>query len=133
MPLVGDSFMNPEIHNRAGSCLGPAYVYLAREQNDELENGWKRRFRLAASMEYTGGSIIIHEQVIAHDMDPRDPGRPPRLFRTSDADRAIRLNNGGMRSEGIPLFERTIRAHGSTQLPLGTSSRSDSQQRSSSR
>lgn len=119
MPMVGDRLLNPEVRTPDGRCLGPATVHLQREHVVGIANGWERVFRLAASMEYRGGSIIVHEQVTAEDRDPRDPGRPPRLFRTTDADRVIRLERGGMRSTGIPLFERTIRAHGSTQLPIG--------------
>lgn len=126
MPMVGDRLLSPEIRSADGRCLGPAAVHLQREHVTQLANGWERVFRLAASMEYRGGSIIVHEQVTAEDRDPRDPGRPPRAFRTTDADRIIQLERrGGMRSNGIPLFERTIRAQGSTQLPVaeGTESR----------
>ena len=123
LPVVGDQLMSPELRTREGQCLGPAQIYLSREQTVALENGWERTFQLAASMEYRGGAIIVHEQVVAEDRDPRDPGRPARLFRTTDADRVVHLRRGGMRSEGIPLFERAIRADGSTQLPVGESDR----------
>lgn len=123
LPLVGDQLMTPEIRDDEGNCLGPAQVYLSRELTVGLENGWERTFRLAASMEYRGGGIVIHEQVIAEDQDPRDPGRPARLFRTTDSDRVVRLRRGGLRSSGIPLFDRTIRAHGSLQLPVAESNR----------
>jgi hypothetical protein len=121
LPVVGDEVRNPEVRNREGRCLGPALVHLSREHRAGLANGWERVFRLAASMEYRGGSIIVHEQVTAEDRDPRDPGRPARPFRTTDGDRVIQLERGGMRSEGIPLFDRTIRARGSTQLPVAES------------
>jgi hypothetical protein len=118
MPVVGDRIMNPELRTRDNECLGPAQVYLARERTVALENGWERTFELAASMEYRAGAVIVHEQVTATDRDPRDPGRPGRLFRTSSDDRVIFLRRGGMRSEGLPLFERALRADGSTQLPI---------------
>lgn len=119
MPVVGDQIMQPELRDREGHCIGPAQVWLQREGTRALENGWERTFKLAASMEYRGGAVIIHEQVTAEDSDPRDPGRPARLFRTSDADRVIYLRErGGMRTDGLPLFERAIRADGSTQLPI---------------
>lgn len=122
LPLVGDQLMSPEVRNQAGHCLGPAQVYLARETTVGLQNGWERTFRLAASMEYRAGAVVVHEQITAEDSDPRDPGRPARLFRTTDADRVMHMRRGGMRSEGIPLFERAVRAHGSTQLPIAESS-----------
>jgi hypothetical protein len=118
LPQVGDQLLNPEVRTPEGECLGPAAIHLSREYVVGIANGWERVFRLAASTEFTGGSVVIHEQVTAHDRDPRDPGRPPRLFRTTDADRVILLERGGMQSRGIPLFDRTIRAHGSTQLPI---------------
>lgn len=119
MPMVGDRLLNPEIRSPDGRCLGPAAVQLQREYVTPIANGWERVFRLAASMEYRGGSIIVHEQVTAEDRDPRDPGRPARPFRTSDADRIIRLERGGgLLSNGLPLFERAIRAQGSTHLPI---------------
>lgn len=123
MPMVGDRLLSPEVRTPDGECLGPAAVHLQREHVASIANGWERVFRLAASLEYRGGSIIVHEQVTAEDRDPRDPGRPARAFRTTDADRVIFLGRrGGMRSRGIPLFERTIRAHGSTQLPIAEGS-----------
>lgn len=118
LPMVGDRLLSPEVRTPDGHCLGPAVVHLSREHVVGIANGWERVFRLAASMEYRGGTVIVHEQVTAEDRDPRDPGRPPRSFRTTDADRVIHLERGGMRSRGIPLFERTIRAQGSTQLPV---------------
>ena len=123
LPLVGDQLMTPEVRTPEGECLGPAQVYLSREATVGLENGWERTFRLAASMEYRAGAIIIHEQVTAADKDPRDEGRPPRAFRTTDSDRVILLHRGAMASRGVPLFERTLRAHGSTQLPIAESNR----------
>ena len=123
MPVVGDRIMNPEIRTRDGErCLSPAQVYLSREETVGLENGWERTFRLAASMEFRAGAVILHEQVTIEDSDPRDPGRPARLFRTTDADRIIYVRRGGARtSNGISLFERALRAHGSTQLPIAES------------
>ncbi len=128
LPVVGDQLMTPEIRNHDGTrCLGPNQVWLSREQTVALENGWERTFRLAASMEFRGGSIIVHEQVVAEDSDPRDPGRPARLFRTTDSDRVVMMRRGGMRSSGLPLFERALRAHGSTQLPIAESDRDQEQ------
>lgn len=118
LAVVGDQLVNPEVRTPEGECLGPAAIHLSRERVIGIANGWERVFRLAASTELRGGSVIIHEQVTVTDRDPRDPGRPARLFRTTDADRVLQLERGGVRSRGIPLFERTIQAHGSTQLPL---------------
>ena len=127
MPVVGDRIMSPEVRSREGQCLGPAQVYLSREEKVALENGWERTFQLAASMEYRAGAVIIHEQVTATDADPRDPGRPGRLFRTTDGDRVIYLRRGGMQSAGSPLFERAVRADGSTQLPIAEAERNEEQ------
>ena len=119
MPMVGDRLLSPEVRTQDGQCLGPSAVHLQREHVAAIANGWERVFRLAASMEYVAGTVVVHEQVTVEDRDPRDPDRPARAFRTTDADRVIYLERGGgMRSRGIPLFERTIRAHGSTQLPI---------------
>lgn len=132
LPVVGDDLASPEVRTEEGQCLGPAQVYLAREEKVALQNGWERTFRLAASMEYRGGAVIVHEQVTVEDSDPRDPGRPPRMFRTSDGDRVLYLRRGGIRSRGIPLFERSVRANGSTQLPIAEA-RGDGEQSGSSR
>ncbi len=120
LPMVGDRLLSPEVRSDDGDCLGPALVDLQREATMPIANGWERVFRLAASMEYLGSSIVIHEQVTAEDRDPRDPGQPARPFRTTDSDRIIVVDRGGMRSNGIPLFERTLRAQGSTQLPIAS-------------
>lgn len=127
LPMVGDRLLSPEVRTPDGHCLGPSVVHLSREHVVGIANGWERVFRLAASMEYRGGTVIVHEQVTAEDRDPRDPGRPSRSFRTTDADRVIYLDRGGMRSRGIPLFERTIRAAGSTQLPVAQAPNNEEQ------
>ncbi|MBZ0117133.1 MAG: hypothetical protein K8H88_09075, partial [Sandaracinaceae bacterium] len=119
LPRVGDRFLSPEVRDQEGHCIGPALIHTSRERVIGLENGWQRRFKLVASLEYQGSAIVVHEQVMAEDFDPRDPGRPPLPFRTSDSDRVIFLTaRGGMRSVGTPLFERATRAQGSIQLPL---------------
>jgi hypothetical protein len=121
MPVVGDRLLSPEVRDHANHCVGPAHVDLEREYRVGLANGWERVFHLAASVEYQGPVIIVHEQVTAQDRDPRDPGRPPRPFRTTDADRMIFLRpRGEMRARGTPLFQRAIRAHGSAQLPIAS-------------
>lgn len=133
LPVIGDRLDNAEVRTEGGRCLGPAQVYLSRETTVALENGWERTFRLAASMEYRGGAVIVHEQVVVEDADPRDPGRPARLFRTSDADRVLYIGRDGIRSTGIPLFERTVLAHGSVQLPVAESQGAGAQSGSRSR
>ena len=133
MPMVGDRLLSPEVRTQDGQCLGPAAVHLQREHVAAIANGWERVFRLAASMEYVAGTVVVHEQVTVEDRDPRDPGRPARAFRTTDADRVIYLERrGGMRSRGIPLFERTVRAHGSTQLPIAEGAENQGQSGSGS-
>jgi len=119
LPVVGDTLMSPEVRSTDGNrCMGSNQVWLSREETVGLENGWQRTFRLAASMEFRGGAVVVHEQVVASDSDPRDPGRPARTFRTTDSDRVLLLRRGGMRSSALPLFERALRADGSTQLPI---------------
>ena len=127
MPVVGDRIMTPELRSREGQCLGPAQVYLSRKETVALENGWERTFELAASMEYRAGAVLIHEQVTATDRDPRDPGRPGRLFRTTDGDRVVYMRRGGMQSAGTPLFDRALRADGSTQLPIAEAEENEEQ------
>lgn len=144
LPVVGNEILNPEVMGprrprtaqeaqaireraRRGdqptrddwSCIGPSLIYTEREAVIGLENGWERVFTLHASMEYdTSGAIIIHEQVVMVDRDPRDPGRPPLNFRTTDHDRYYFVHRGAIRSRGTPLLERAIRAHGSIQHPI---------------
>lgn len=119
LPVVGDRLLTSQVRSsRENECLGPAQVWLARRHTVALQNGWERTFELAASMEYRAGAVIVHEQVTATDRDPRDPGRPGRRFRTSSDDQVIFIRRGGLESEGVPLFERAIRAGGSTQLPI---------------
>jgi hypothetical protein len=126
MPLVGDRLLTPEVRTSEGRCLGPNAIELARREIVPLESGWVREFRLAASLEFQGGTIVVHEQVTAEDSDLEDPGRPPRPFRTTDADRYYRLRRGSLQSDGgVPLFERTVRAAGSVQLPVAESERPD--------
>lgn len=113
----GDHLVPPTINDEE-RCLGPARFYLDREHRVHLANQWFRIFRLAASIEYRGSTIVVHEQVQVEDADPGNPDRPPRLFRTSEADRLIHVGRRDLRSRDTSLLERAIRANGSLQLPI---------------
>jgi len=79
------------------------------------------------------GTDLVIRPPLGWAQDPRDPGRPARHFRTTDADRVLFFDRGGIRSRGLPLFERTVLAHGSTQLPIAESERDGPLSRSRSR
>ncbi|MGF1468706.1 MAG: hypothetical protein ACFCGT_21480 [Sandaracinaceae bacterium] len=117
LPLVDGRLDAAPLRAADGSCLGPARIDIARERSVELASGWRRRFRLAASVEVRRGQVIITERVTAEDFDPEDPGRPPRRVRTSEDERVLTIEpGGGLRSSARPLLERVMQARGSTRV-----------------
>jgi hypothetical protein len=112
MPYRGGRFAPDWLVGESGACLSPAWIDLAREESIRLENGWRRRFALSASLVFEPAILTIQEQVVVHDIDPRQPQNPPRLFRRAQADRAIRAVDGRLVASGTPLWAKMLNAAG---------------------
>jgi hypothetical protein len=84
---TGDRFAQAELHDINGHCLGPAIMTFADRTKVTISGGWEREFVLATSFEIAdAGNLLLHEQVVVTDRDPRQADVPPRPYRTADTD-----------------------------------------------
>jgi hypothetical protein len=112
----GDRFVQAELHHIAGRCLGRAQMRYSERTEVPIQGGWQRRFDLAASYEFGGARMVLHQQVVAVDFDPRQPEVPPRPFRRAEADNHWFLFQGRFVTPNISLWERMLLRHGSLQV-----------------
>ncbi|MEZ4329817.1 MAG: hypothetical protein R3B40_31590 [Polyangiales bacterium] len=114
----GDRFeaTSLRLDDRDLTCAGPAMVDISRTTAVPLPNGWQRTFRLSASVEYRGGDVLVHEQVVVHDNDPNLPGVPPTPFRVIDSDRTLAWRDGYLVTSLRPLWDRSLEELGSVAL-----------------
>ena len=117
LPVTSDHFRAGAINNEEGRCLSPASFEPTKTTTITLDNGWARKFVLAASYEEKGEGIVIHEQVTISDSDPRHAEVPPRPFRMVDGDRHLRISGDSLVSDSLPLWDRALREHGATTIP----------------
>jgi len=110
MPLLGGRFQPTRLETEAGACAGPAWFRLAREESERLPNGWRRRYRLDGALASSPEGIDVREAVVVHDLDPRQPNAPPRLFRSADASLRVRLQDGRLVTSGGSLWTRMMEA-----------------------
>lgn len=110
MPLFGDRFQPAAVTAPGGGCVGPAWFDLGREESERLASGWRRRTRLDGSLAFGPQGIAVQEQVVIHDVDPRNPSAPPRLFRRADAERLVRFEAQRLVCEEPPLWARVTAA-----------------------
>jgi hypothetical protein len=81
-----DDHFNPvELHHINGGCLGPAQMVFSDQEEVTLPGGWQRNFTLNTSFEIEDrGYLVLHEQVVAIDSDPRREDIPSRPFREAN-------------------------------------------------
>jgi hypothetical protein len=90
LPLRGDRFSPEPLFSEAGACASPAWFDLDRRESATLDTGWTRRNTLAASLVFGPQGLRVEEQLVVHDLDPKDRQARPRLFRKADGERMVR-------------------------------------------
>lgn len=110
LPRRGDRFLVEPITGPSGACLGPAVFFLNRLRSLKLDNGWSRRYELRTALRFTPDGLVADEQLAVNDVDPRQPTVPPRLFRRAQAERAVRVDAGGLKAEDPSLWHRVAQA-----------------------
>jgi hypothetical protein len=112
VPLVGNTFLEKPLLDQKGGCLGAPIFNMFRELTVTLDSGIERKFEMARSINYTDGNVVVGEQVLIKDSDPRQPDLPAKVFRKANVDRELTvLDNGIKTSEG--LWEKMVAEHGS--------------------
>lgn len=104
--IEADRLRPTTVTNQAGGCLGAGWFHLGREETERLATGMTRRYRLDATLAFTPGGLTRSEQVVIHDLDPRAPAAPPRLFRRAAADDLLPLQGDRFVSTSTSLWSR---------------------------
>jgi hypothetical protein len=92
LPLRESRFFAEAVSNSGdGACLGPAWFPLSREEVLELPNGLHRKVEYTSTLSVKPEGIVIDEQVVMHNLDPREPSMPPLLYRRAQAQRVLEV------------------------------------------
>jgi hypothetical protein len=110
MPFKGQRFVAEPVFSEAGACVSPAWFDLSREERESLESGWKRRYQLTATLLFEPAGIKVDEQLVVHDLDPRQPQAPPRIYRRAQEERTVRLVDGKLVVTGRSLWNKVMAA-----------------------
>ena len=110
MPFKGQRFVAEPTFSEAGACVSPAWFDLSREEKESLESGWKRRYQLTATLVFEPGGIRVDEQLVVHDLDPRQPQAPPRIYRRAQGERTVKLVDGKLVVTGQSLWNKVVAA-----------------------
>jgi hypothetical protein len=107
MPLRGDRFSPEPLFSEAGACVSPAWFDLDRRESATLDSGWTRRNTLAASLVFGPQGLRVEEQLVVHDLDPRDKQARPRLFRKADGERTVKPVEARLVTTGRSVWSAT--------------------------
>lgn len=110
MPLEGDWYVAAPVVSSEGACLSPALLDLGREELFALPSGWRRRFRLDATLSFLPQGVRVREAVVVSDLDPRHPGAPVRPYRRAEADGEVRYERRRFVAGGASLWSRMLEA-----------------------
>lgn len=122
LPLrQGRFFAEAVARDRDGSCLGPAWFPLSREELLTLPNGWHRRVEFTSTLAVKPEGIVLDEQVVMYNLDPQQPSTPPLLYRRAQAQRVLEVKDsrlvGTSPSLWVRLMEPELRAGAQLVVP----------------
>lgn len=113
----GDDYSQVELYHITGRCLGRATMRYSDRESVVLPGGWRRDFSLAATFEFAGARLVIHQQVLAEDVDPRQPEIPPRPYRAAEADMYWFPFQSRFVTPNEPLWQRMLLENASLEVP----------------
>jgi hypothetical protein len=110
MPLSGERYVAASVASTTGACASPAFFDLGREETFSLPSGWKRRYRLDATLAFLPGGLRVREEIVVSDFDPRHPNAPVRPYRRADADTDVRYEKGRFVAGAPSLWSKMMEA-----------------------
>lgn len=110
MPLDRERYVAASVVSGQGECVSPALFDLGREEDVSLPTGWKRRYRLDATLGFSPAGVRVREAVVVSDFDPRHPATPARPYRRAEADLDLRFENGRFVAGTPSLWARMAEA-----------------------
>jgi hypothetical protein len=91
-----------------GSCLGPAWFPLSREEVLVLPNGLHRKVEFTSTLSVKPEGVVLDEQVVMHNLDPRQPSMPPLLYRRAQAQRVLAVKDVRLEGTDPSLWVRLM-------------------------
>lgn len=127
LPLrQGRFFAEAVSSSEDGSCLGPAWFPLSREETLTLPNGLQRKVEFTSTLAVKPEGIVIDEQVVMHNLDPHEPSLPPLLYRRAQAQRVLAVKDarlvGTIPSLWVKLMEPELLAGAKLWMPASSPS-----------
>jgi hypothetical protein len=110
MPLERDRYVAAAVASEQGACVSPALFDLGREESLSLPSGWRRRYRLDATLAFLPTSLRVKEAVVVSDFDPRHPNTPARPYRRAEAESELRWEKGRFVTGSTSLWEKMMEA-----------------------
>ena len=109
-PLERDRYVAASVASEEGTCVSPAIFDLGREESIPLPSGWKRRYRLDATLAFLPGGLRARETVVVSDYDPRHPNTPARPYRRAEAETDLRYEKGRFVTGSTSLWAKMMEA-----------------------
>ncbi|WP_224247239.1 hypothetical protein [Hyalangium gracile] len=76
-----------------GSCMGPAWFPLSREQVFVMPNGLHHKIEFTSTLSVKPEGIVLNEQVAIFIRDPNQPSIPPQSYRRAQAQRVLSVRD----------------------------------------
>jgi hypothetical protein len=108
LPLRQGRFFAEAVVSNEGACLGPTWFPLSREETLVQPNGLHRKVEFTSALTVKPEGIVLDEQVIMHDLDPRQPSGPKMLFRRAQAQRVLAVKDSRLVGTEPSLWVRML-------------------------
>jgi hypothetical protein len=108
LPLRQGRFFSEAVVDNEGACLGPAWFPLSREEVLVQPNGLHRKVEFTSALAVKPAGVVLDEQVVMHDLDPRQPSMPPMLYRRAQAQRVLSVKEARLVGTEPSLWVRLL-------------------------
>jgi hypothetical protein len=108
LPLRQGRFFAEAVVDSEGTCLGPAWFPLSRQEVLVQPNGLHRKVEFTSALAVKPEGIVLDEQVVMHDLDPRQPSMPPMLYRRAQAQRVLAVKEARLVGTEPSLWVRML-------------------------
>lgn len=108
LPLRQGRFFAEAVVNSDGECLGPTWFPLSRQEVLVQPNGLHRKVEFTSALAVKAEGIVLDEQVVMHDLDPRQPAMPALLFRRAQAQRVLAVKESRLVGTEPSLWVRML-------------------------
>ena len=95
VPLAEQRFVSAPLIE-AGEDAGPARFLLADAREEPMKDGWVRRYELQRRLDFTGGKVILQENIRSRDCDPKSAATPCEEHVVATEERSLDFKEGAL-------------------------------------